>query len=124
MSENEDAATQEKRERKPQIVVEETTPGLLEKVRRKGLEWRLKLNYKLNKFLSTLIAVGLYITENLDWKETRHLVRPDHYVLVCALAMVNDLSHKGFDMTKPRTCGELVKDIEAFLEEKDGEVKS
>ena len=123
MSENEDAATQEKRERKPQIVVEETTPGLLEKVRRKGLEWRLKLNFKLNKFLSTLIAVGLYISENLDWKETKHLVREDHYALVCVLAAGNELSHKGFDMSKPRTYGELVKDIEVFLEKKE-EVKS
>ena len=123
MSENENAATQEKRERKPQIVVEETTPGLLEKVRRKGLEWRLKLNFKLNKFLSTLIAVGLYISENLDWKETKHLVREDHYSLVCILAAMNELSHKGFDMSKPRTCEELAKDIEDFLEKKE-EVKS
>jgi len=126
LSENENATTQEKRERKPQIVVEETTPGLLENVRRKGLEWRLKLNIKLNKFLSTLIAVGLYITENLDWKETKHLVRPDHYSLVCVLAAGNELSHKGFDMSKGwKTYGELAKDIEDFLEKKDeSEVKN
>jgi len=121
LSENERAATQV-RKRKPQIAVEETTPGLLERVRRKGLEWRLKLNFKLNKFLSTLIAVGLYISENLDWKQTKHLVREDHYALVCVLAAGNELSHKGFDLSKPRTYDQLIKDIEAFIE-KEG-VKS
>jgi len=86
------------------------------------LHWKLKKaaadwQGKIGEIACWVTYIGLYIIENLGWAETKKIVR-HYYSLACLNAARNDLSHMGFNVSKPRTFNELIRDAEEFLEKK------
>ena len=108
---------------KQQINVE-ASPALYERAHKKGIDWLIKAQIRFGKFMADyVIPLGLYVDENLDWAETKRVIMKAP-ALACVLAAFNELSHEGFDLSKPRTGDELVKGIEAFHKEKEAKNKS
>ncbi|MEM4727262.1 MAG: hypothetical protein QXD04_03305 [Candidatus Bathyarchaeia archaeon] len=75
------------------------------------------LGVKVGRFVQGLLAVGLYISEDLDWKDTVRAVR-EAGPLSFLRAARNDLSHRGFDTAK---LDEVIAEAEAFLLAPQGE---
>jgi len=84
------------------------TVDLYCEVKKAAIDGRMKLW----KFVEFVLGIWLYLKENLGLQETFERVQ-ESYPLALLLAARNDLSHKGFDVSK---LDEVIESVEAFLQ--------